>query len=734
MVDDQSVLHLAFINSKTSQLNPAGIYYRQSVIGGGSWRKLIKLYESEYYRSSKANEASISIAAESTQVSSPAAQRIYVTWDNRPQKRVFLANSVDGGSNWGEAKQIKGPQETGGIATPFNLQVAAVENKVLLLWQEGEAGSEKCSILSQWSGDGGQSWRDTVTVFGASILCPSEAKLLHLDKNHIAAILTGQDDPILLAWDMQQWSEPQTQTRLPVFLSPETFEPILLGCRFDLISQNHLYTTGCDEGPGGDIWFLSRPLPPVDDWFSASTLWDTPDAILQETQTDEISNLSSVTDQDGNMHVVWVQSAYDSIALEYTRWNHQAWIEPNAIFFSFHTTPVDISIAADKQGRLLLTWVDGSSGELFFTWTTLERANVASEWRAPVALPSVSNLNSSPDILVDGAGRIVVVYAVSINEQRGIYVVQSTDSGSSWSTPVQVFDAASEGWERVESPKIALSMDGVLHLTFIRKSARAGQPVGLYYSRSADGGSTWSNSQILNEGAIQWSDIVSYDQHNLQVVWQEYNGLVAANLAQVSADGGLSWGRPISITGVSDSPTAVALASNGSERLHFMQLLRDSNDVTLKQDQFILQDWNWTGSAWELATESKMTIMGDVTKHSLTTGLTSDGFLGVSIWTEHSISGNELRNDIQILNRFLGLSNSSKESEPVVLPTPVALSSGTAVPTILPTQVVDPNVLYEENVSTTPMQRNIVGMGIIGGAVIVTALLLFRRRPASSKK
>jgi hypothetical protein len=395
---------------------------------------------------------------------------------------------------------------------------------------------------------------------------------------------------------------------------------------------------------------------------------------------------------------------------------------------------VDLSIAADTQGRLLLTWVDGSSGDLFFTWTTLERANVVSEWRAPVGLPSVSNLNSSPDILVDGAGRIVVVYAVSINEQRGIYVVQSTDSGSSWSTPVQVFDAASEGWERVESPKIALSMDGVLHLTFIRKSARVGQPVGLYYSRSVDGGITWGNSQILNEGEIQWSDIVSSDQHNLQVVWQEYNGLVAANLAQVSADGGLSWGRPISISGVSDRPTAVSLASNGSGRLHFMQLLRDSNDVTLKQDRFILQDWSWTGSAWQLATESKMTILGDVTKHSLTTGLTSDGFLGVSIWTEHSSSANELRNNIQILNRFLGQSTSIKNPEPVFLPTSVALSSATAVPNILPTQVVDPSVLSEDNLSTTPMQRNIVGMGIIGGAVIVTVLLLSRRRPASSKK
>jgi hypothetical protein len=734
IVDAQSVLHLAFILSKNSDLYPAGIYYRQSIIGGGVWRRAIKLYESEYFRSTSASEASISIAAENTTATSPSARRVYVTWDNRPQKRVFLAISEDAGVNWSGARQVKGPQETSGSASPFNLSVTAIENNVLLVWQEAEAGSERCSVLSQWSANGGEDWQNTVAVFDWPIICPSDVRFVLVDENHVAVVMTGRDEPTLLAWNTIEWSEPQSQTQLPVLLSPETFDPILMACRFDLIHQNRLYVAGCDEGQGGDIWFLSRSLAPVDDWFSPSKIWDAPDPIMQEIKKNEITNLSSVTDQNGNMHTVWVQSSADSIALEYARWTNHEWLQPSAVLSSFSATPVDISPAVDTKGRLLLAWVDGSSGELFFNWATLDTAYIASEWREPVGLPSVSSLNSSPDIVADAAGRIVVAYTVPINEKRGVYVVQSSDGGNSWSAPIRVFDAVLQGWERIATPKINLSVDGTLHLTFVRKSARVGQPVGLYYSNSMDGGITWSNPQILSEGDIQWNDIVSYGDHILQVLWQEYDGLVAANLAQVSQDGGRSWSRSINVTGVSDRPTPVSLASDGSGQLHFVQLLRDHNGVATKQDHLILQDWEWSGSLWELAAESNILVMGDVIDYSAAAGLTSDGFLSVLISTEYSGPRDELRNDIEILNRFVGQPSSDLLTELALLPTPAVLSAATAVPNVSPTQPVDLSVLYENSISTTPGQRNIVGMVIIGVATIVTVLLLFWRRPASNKK
>ena len=62
VLDSQGVLHLAYIQYKSTEDNPAGVYYIQSNIGGGSWNNPVKLYESEYLRSATGNESSIRIA------------------------------------------------------------------------------------------------------------------------------------------------------------------------------------------------------------------------------------------------------------------------------------------------------------------------------------------------------------------------------------------------------------------------------------------------------------------------------------------------------------------------------------------------------------------------------------------------------------------------------------------------------------------------------------------------
>lgn len=726
-------LHIAYIRNSTTDLNPAGVYYRQSLVGYGSWKDAIRLYESDYFRSAKVSDAFIRVATSN----SLEEQKVYITWDSRPQKRVFMAVSDDSGLNWNEAQQIKGPQDTGGIDLPFNFNVAAFENKVLLMWQVGEPGSAKCTVFSQWSEDGGGSWEDTLSVLGRRSDCPRNTKFVIQNKDYMVAMMTGQGDPTLVAWSGEQWSDSLIQTQLPAFSNPVTYDAILLGCRFDLIHQNHLYVVGCDQGRGGDIWFLSRTLEPVENWFSPPNTWGAPKIVSGKSET--ISSLSSVADTKGIIHSIWAQSSFSDdgspkIAIEYARWEGEEWTNPEPVISSLNGIPIHISISVDTQERILLSWVDGTSGDLFFSWANLDRANLVSEWRKPVGLPSPSKLNSASDILADGAGRIVVVYTVSINEDRGVYIVQSTDSGSSWSTPIRAFDAVSAGWERIESPKIGLSADGVLHIIFTRNTERAGQPVGLYYSHSLDGGMTWGDAQIISEGDIQWSDIVCYDERTVHIVWQENDGLVFANLSQVSPDSGVSWGKLMGVTGVSDSPSHVTLASDGAEQLHFIQLIRENDDLAVKQDNLVIQDWYWSDSRWEFASDNDVIINGEGIDYSVTAAITSDGFLGVSVLTQYSDLENDIHNEIQTFNRFLGESDTLKEPLVALIPTPIALMGLTPAPDILPTQPTDPSVLHDDNSSTTSTQRNIVGLVIIGVVMIVAALLLIRSRPGLNKK
>ena len=44
-------------------------------------------------------------------------------------------------------------------------------------------------------------------------------------------------------------------------------------------------------------------------------------------------------------------------------------------------------------------------------------------------------------------GELLVVYAIPLNEPRGVYMVRSADLGATWSRPVRVFDGAAAGWE-----------------------------------------------------------------------------------------------------------------------------------------------------------------------------------------------------------------------------------------------------------------------------------------------
>ena len=475
----------------------------------------------------------------------------------------------------------------------------------------------------------------------------------------------------------------------------------------------------------------------MENWFSLPKTWGTPVIITETSET--ISSLSSASDTEGAIHSIWVQSSLSDdgsqkITMEYARWDGKQWTRPEPVISSLEGIPMQVSFTIDAQERLLLSWVDGGSGDLLFSWANLDGANLASNWETPVGLPSPSELIDSPDFVVDGSGRIVVVYAVPLNENRGIYIVQSADSGKSWSPPARVFDAVSTRWERIGNPKISLSADGVLHLIFSRNSVRTGQPVGLYYSRSLDGGVTWSDFQFLSEGEVLWSDIVSYDDHTIQVLWQEYDGLVFANLSRVSLDGGVSWDRTLDITGVNDSSTPVALAADGLGKLHFIQLLKNSDATTINQDQLILQDWRWTGSSWEFASSSNLVIKGEGIGYSLTADVTPAGFLCVSMSAEYSDSENRIQNEILTFNRFLEESNTSNGPSVALIPTPVVLSDAAGIPEILPTQSVDLSVLNDDNVGTSSMLRNIVGIIIIAVAMVGTVMLVIRGRNLINKK
>jgi hypothetical protein len=604
------------------------------------------------------------------------------------------------------------------------------------MWQVGTPGASKCSVFSQWSKDGGKSWGETIPLFGGPTTCPTGIKYVVSQKGKVVVMLATTDNPMLLAWNGTQWSAVQAQASLPALSNPSTYDPILLGCRQNLFYEDTLFVVGCDQASGKDIWFLSRLLPPVDDWFTTSSIWTNP--LIQNIDEQRVSLVTSALGADANIHVVWVETstAQDGIkpSIQYSLWDGVEWFGPEAIMWNLEGEPVQLTVNIDSQNRIMLAWIDDSNGDLLFSWANLDQASKSSEWQEASVVPSPSQINSSPDIVVDASGRIAIVYAVPLNENRGIYLVQSTDNGLTWSTPQQVFNGVLAGWDVVDAPKITLSNDGKLHVLFSRRSLGTSGSVGMYYSQSQDGGLTWGDPQNVTESLVSWSDVVSYGDQTVHRLWQEDNGLVVANLSQVSQDGGASWGKVLDVTDVSEKAFPVTLATNDGGQLSFIQLNID-NFAGVDDHKLTLRDWNWDGSRWNPGGAREF-IFKDSVEYFVTAGITPENYLGVSLAVGFGNLPETIQSEVISLGRFREVNDDlgSKVTALIPVSTPLDTSGNSnPLPSASPVPTFDSAILFESNDPSEGMAKNLVGVVLIGITAIAAILLFRRRKPGTPK-
>ena len=300
-----------------------------------------------------------------------------------------------------------------------------------------------------------------------------ENQLLRSEDGQIILWTIIQDQVNLLAWDQKRWSEPQVQHELSVIEDPETLSLVAFGCRQPQLIDDGLAVVGCDQGDGGDIWFTSRELSGISDWYSSPSDWSDPEELV--SSQNGINSPVLVAGSDELLHVLWSQAVSvtgneGSTSIYYMGWDGERWSQPLTVFQSSNGNAGQPSAALDDDGRLLVVWSESQSGDILFSWANAARAGRAAEWAEPVPLP-ISQLTAvSPNILVDDSGTICVAYAVPINEGRGIYITQSKDGGETWSSPVQVFNGVSAGWQIVDQPQLTQTTDGNLHALWLHRA------------------------------------------------------------------------------------------------------------------------------------------------------------------------------------------------------------------------------------------------------------------------
>jgi hypothetical protein len=464
----------------------------------------------------------------------------------------------------------------------------------ILLWKEAES-EVSCRQYFQISKDRGETWGPRQTLLDNLPGCPETNNFMTRDDGLILLEQTRFDQLYLLAWNGIEWSNPQPQQAIDNFIDPETLKPLELGCRKTAMKGGFpLVLVGCDSGATQDIWLTSRNLESVSQWFPMPSNWRQPTTVA--TGLSDLTALKMVADTQGRLHVVWSQQAPDlpsadgENSINYALWENNQWVVSPDILTPPSGRVREMDVALDSGERIFVVWSGGQSGEVYYSWANAGLANSVSEWATPVALPSFQNVGSDPEILISETGIIYVIYAVSLNEGRGIYLVKSTDGGSTWSDPIRVFDGVAAEWEMVDQPHLSLSSQGSLHAVWNRNTlpGRSG-PVALYYSRSEDQGGSWTEPEMVIEAPVIWSQIQGVGGNSVHRIWQEIENDSTSIWFEVSLDNGLTWSRPTNISGLGIHYGSTTLIGDSIGRLHLLHLSEEASG------NLILRQWSWDG-------------------------------------------------------------------------------------------------------------------------------------------
>ena len=580
-VDARGELHLAYVRTIDDPVYPAGIYYTRLKYSSANWSVPTLLYESSYLRSLVEGEANISISTAGAE----DAPHVYVAWDNRPRKQVLLAQSADGGKNWEKPTLVEGPAPDAGLTGPFNIHVAANQSSVVLVWQSGLLGGA-CSQIYQYSSDSGTTWSNPEPMTEDLSGCAQSIEF-------VTGPATDPEDPLyfltetptqvfLTAWNGRQWSPMQEQPTLFEFEEPEIYTEVIYGCHRAAMLGERMYIVGCDQGGGGDIWLTFRDLGSNTSWFSPP-VWSQLSPVTSDNL--KMEAVEMVATDDGLIHAFFSQ--HQDPAIYYTYWNGESWSRITPVLRLPDGEATLPTIAAGPGNELFLI-APNNRGELYFSRAASGKAATESSWSKPTRLEiGHDGAIGSVDVAFDAAGTVFLAYSVSVNQERGIYLVESKDNGTSWSEPVQVFNGAAAGFDLVGAPSLLISADGSLHLIWREQSIQGdgvSQPLSLYYARSNDGGHTFNDAKLVVEEPVAWREIVADDKGNLHLLWQPQDTLTTV-WDQVSLDGGNSWQFP---QGLPDEGRLRAVAKDPVGRLQLVGVGPGA-----------LGHWRWDGSRWQ---------------------------------------------------------------------------------------------------------------------------------------
>src|SRR5579863_3167671 len=196
--------------------------------------------------------------------------------------------------------------------------------------------------------------------------------------------------------------------------------------------------------------------------------------------------------------------------------------------FSF--TP---QIAVDSNGTIYLAWEDdtATNSNILFSRST----DGGATFSAPINLSNASGYSFNPRIAMGSAGNVNVVWEDQTQSSTNIMFSHSTNAGVTFSTPINLSnDSADSG-----SPQIAVDTAGDIYAVWEHDSLN----LGVFFSRSTDGGATFSTPAVLSVSALgSFSPQIALGPNgSISVVWEDDVSLTSDISFSYSADHGATF-------------------------------------------------------------------------------------------------------------------------------------------------------------------------------------------------
>jgi hypothetical protein len=590
-------LHLGYVQLNDQSGAPAGVYYRRLSDGLQDWSTAVPIYQSGYYRATTPETTSVKIVVGS---SNDNVQNVYIVADNQPLEEVVFISSADGGQSWAEPWVVdkRRPEDSFESVGPSDMDLITLGDEIHLTWQAGH--NTNCEQYHQWSPDNGTTWQSADVLGTGADGCNLQYQLITSESGLLFLLENRNGEVALQAWSNGEWSDPENQAILSSFVDPNTQRRIGLGCHQLTNSvDNLLLVVGCgSRSTIKDAWFLQRSFGDRDDWFPAGDdVWSTPQTIMAAAEN--LTDPLLLYDGDDRLHSFVIAASGNQIEesnakIQYSYWENSAWSR-SVPLLQLESAEVDqLSGVYDADRGPFLLWRDKQTNTYLFSVVEGDDILIPAEWSLAQPLLDTGVTITSPTPYMGMNNEILVVYAIPLNEERGIYILRTSDHGNTWSEPEWVFDAMVEGLEMVDRPQIAQGPKGDLHILYSVYSLKP-EPVveAAYYIRSNDEGLTWSAPKLIVEGNVLGSQIVSIDARTLLITWQQSGAGENQHLSIQSTDGGESWGRPQLIVEPDSLPAVSTLVTPVSGETYFIQLQKGTSGKVQVQER------PWRENVWQ---------------------------------------------------------------------------------------------------------------------------------------